>query len=61
VEGEKEGCKTASETDPAEAERWRAIRNHEEQMARERTAKATGVKPADIAGEAMDHLRKRKV
>jgi hypothetical protein len=48
------------ETDPAEAERWRAMRDYEEQMSRERTAKATGVKPGDVAGEAMEQLRKRK-
>jgi hypothetical protein len=36
------------------------MRDYEEQMSRERTAKATGVKPGDVAGEAMEQLRKRK-
>ena len=48
------------EADPAEAERWRAMRDYEEQMFRERTAKATGAKPDDLAREAMEQIRKRK-
>jgi hypothetical protein len=54
-------AEASCKTDPAEAERWRAMRDYEEQISRERTAKATGTKPGDIAKEAMEHLQKRKV